>query len=94
MTKLSQIDSYQLEQLLKRLEQIEANLGIKVGSGGGASGKEAQKFCALPKVPPRTFDPSVSPERARLIRLLGKKWVNGTKLRYYFFESGPRIHAI
>ncbi len=89
MTKLSQIDSYQLEQLLKRLEQIEANLGIKVGSGGGASGKEAQKFCALPKVPPRTFDPSVSPERARLIRLLGKKWVNGTKLRYYFFESGP-----
>ncbi len=89
MTKLSQIDSYQLEQLLKRLEQIEANLGIKVPSGGGASGKEAQKFCALPKVPPRTFDPSVSPERARLIRLLGKKWVNGTKLRYYFFESGP-----
>ncbi|MEG4500109.1 M12 family metallopeptidase [Microcoleus sp. F10-C6] len=89
MTKVSQIDSYQLEQLLKRLEQIEANLGIKVPSGGEASGKEAQKFCALPKVPPRTFDPSVSPERARLIRLLGKKWVNGTKLRYYFFESGP-----
>ncbi|WP_071883964.1 matrixin family metalloprotease [Oscillatoria nigro-viridis] len=28
-------------------------------------------------------------ERARLILLLGKKWVNGTKLRYYFFESGP-----
>ncbi|MEG4083614.1 matrixin family metalloprotease [Microcoleus sp. POL10_C6] len=89
MTKLSQIDSYQLEQLLKRLEQIEAKVGIKVGSGGAESGKEAQHFCALPKVPPRTFDPSVSPERARLIRLIGKKWVNGTKLRYYFFESGP-----
>ncbi|MEG4119849.1 M12 family metallopeptidase [Microcoleus sp. N9_B4] len=90
MTKFSQIDSYQLEQLLKRLEQIEAklDLGIKVGSGGAESGKEAQHFCALPKVPPRTFDPSVSPERARLIRLIGKKWVNGTKLRYYFFESG------
>jgi hypothetical protein len=51
--------------------------------------KEAQNFCALPKVPPRTFDPSVSPERARLIRSIAKKWVNGTKLRYYFFESGP-----
>jgi hypothetical protein len=31
----------------------------------------------------------VSPERARLIRSIAKKWVNGTKLRYYFFESGP-----
>ena len=89
MTKISQIDSDQVEQLLKRIEQLEAKLGIKVGSGGGESGKEAQHFCAMPKVPPRIFDASVSPERARLIQLLQKKWVNGTKLRYYFFESGP-----
>jgi hypothetical protein len=33
MNKISQIDSYQVEQLLKRIEQIEAKLGIKVGSG-------------------------------------------------------------
>ena len=87
--KSSQIDSYQVEQLLKRIEQIEAKLGIKVGSGAAELGKEAQNFCALPKVPPRIFDPSVSPERARLIRLIGKKWVNGTKLRYYFFRHLP-----
>jgi hypothetical protein len=31
MNKISQIDSYQVEQLLKRIEQIEAKLGIKVG---------------------------------------------------------------
>jgi len=88
MNKISQIDSYQVEQLLKRIEQIEAKLEIKVGSSGAESGKEAQNFCALPKIPPRTFEPSVSPDRARLIRSLEKKWVNGTKLRYYFFESG------
>jgi len=32
MNKSSQIDSYQVEQLLKRIEQIEAKLGIKLGS--------------------------------------------------------------
>jgi len=89
MNKISQIDSYQVEQLLKRIEQIEAKLGIKVSPGVAESGQEAHNFCALPKVPPRTFDPSVSPERARLILFSDKKWVNGTKLRYYFFESGP-----
>jgi hypothetical protein len=41
MNKISQIDSYQVEQLLKRIEQIEAKLGIKLGSGGTESGKEA-----------------------------------------------------
>jgi len=90
MTDISQKDSLQLEQLLKRIEQIEAKLGI-IGSrdGVGHSGNEAQRYCALPNVPSRTFDPSVSPDRVRLIRLIAKKWVNGTKLRYYFFESGP-----
>jgi Astacin (Peptidase family M12A) len=90
MTEISQKNSSQLEQLLKRIEQIEAKLGI-VGSqdGVGRSGSDAQRYCALPKVPPRTFDPSVSQDRVRLIRLIAKKWVNGTKLRYYFFESGP-----
>lgn len=90
MTEISPKDSLQLAQLLKRIEQIEAKLGI-VGSqdGIGSSGNEAQRYCALPNVPPRTFDSSVSPDRVRLIRFIGKKWVNGTKLRYYFFESGP-----
>ncbi len=90
MAEIWQKDSLQLEQLVKRIEQIEAKLGI-VGSqdGVGRSGSDAQRYCALPKVPPRTFTPSVSQDRVRLIRLIAKKWVNGTKLRYYFFESGP-----
>jgi hypothetical protein len=53
------------------------------------SSSDVQRYCALPKVPPRIIDPSVSQDRVRLIRLIAKKWVNGTKLRYYFFESGP-----
>lgn len=31
--------------------------------------------------------------RERLIRMVDKKWVNGTKLRYYFFESGSYAGA-
>jgi hypothetical protein len=38
MNKISQIDSYQVEQLLKRIEQIEAKLGIKVASSVAESG--------------------------------------------------------
>lgn len=89
MTEISQISSSQLEQLLKRIEHIEAKLGIPADSGGaGSVDTGAQRFCTLPQVPPRTFDPSVSLDRIRLIRLISKKWVNGTKLRYCFFESG------
>ena len=42
--------------------------------------------CALPPVEERTLAPTVDPNRARLIRLFGKKWVNGTELHYYFFD--------
>ena len=89
MTQISQSNSSQLEWLLKCIEQLEAKLGITVDSGAaGYAGNEALRFCTLPQVPPRTFDPSVSLDRVRLIQLVGKKWVNGTKLRYYFFENG------
>jgi hypothetical protein len=89
MTEISQKNSLQLEQLLKRIEQIEAKLGIVRSQDDAVhSGSETQRYCALPNVPDRTFDPSVSQDRVRLIRLIAKKWVNGTKLRYYFFESG------
>jgi hypothetical protein len=39
-------------------------------------------------VPERALSPDVSPGRARLIHEVGKKWANGTKLRYSFFQSG------
>jgi hypothetical protein len=51
-------------------------------------------YCSVPQVPERTFDPSVPPGRARLIRMLDDKWANGTTLHYYFFDrqaDGERV---
>ncbi len=58
------------------------------------SGMTAQgiRYCALPPARERVFDDSVSPQRARLIRVTDRKWVNGTTLHYYFFDrpsDGP-----
>lgn len=50
------------------------------------------RFCALPPSPEPQFDPSLDPRRTRLIRISGRKWVNGTTLHYYFFDrptDGP-----
>jgi hypothetical protein len=44
-------------------------------------------YCALPAVPEREFAPDVNPNRASLIVVLGKKWVNETILHYYFFDQ-------
>jgi len=44
-------------------------------------------YCSAPETILREFGPSVSPLRRSLIRLLDKKWINGTKLRYYFFDK-------
>lgn len=89
MTEMSQIGSSQLEQLIKRIDRIESKLGLSGGSSDTGQGDNAaQRFCTLPQVPPRIFAPDVSIDRMRLIQFIGKKWVNGTKLRYYFFESG------
>ena len=55
---------------------------------GGVQGRDAKyRYCALPQVPPPVFGGDVSPERARLLCRLGKKWVNGTVLHYYFFDE-------
>jgi len=45
--------------------------------------------CSLRPEPPRAFAPNVGRDRLRLILVNDKKWVNGTKLHYYFFEE-PR----
>lgn len=89
MTEILKFNTVQLEQLLERIKRLEAKLGV-AGSGvsEGRYGNEVQQNCSLPQVKPRIFDSSVSPDRVRLIQMLGKKWVNGTKLRYYFFENG------
>lgn len=44
------------------------------------------ELCALPEVPERVFEREVNPDRAELIRVIDKKWVNGTVLHFYFFD--------
>lgn len=46
--------------------------------------------CAVPEAPLRPIDASVDPFRLSLIRSIEKKWVNGTVLSYYFFDSPSR----
>ena len=45
-------------------------------------------YCSMIPLPERKFEPEVSPNRERMILVTSKKWVNGTKLKYYFF-NGP-----
>lgn len=50
-------------------------------------------FCNLPPVQPRQFPSDILPERAGLILMNDKKWVNGTTLRYHFLRSPDRLVA-
>ncbi len=43
-------------------------------------------YCSVKQSPERTFGPDIITERARLILINDKKWVNGTILHYYFFD--------
>ncbi len=98
-TSSDTIIAEQLQTLLQRIEAIEAQLqgsGVSPETNGHPTADPAPEAvdaarlaCALPEVPESTFDQTVSAHRASLIRYISKKWVNGTKLRYYFFESGP-----
>ncbi|WGH74153.1 M12 family metallopeptidase [Tenacibaculum tangerinum] len=44
-------------------------------------------YCNLPQVPTREFSLGLMPNRLEAIIILEKKWVNGTKLKYYFFND-------
>ena len=44
-------------------------------------------YCSLKEVPPRTFSANVSVARLEMIVISDRKWVNGTKLKYYFFSG-------
>lgn len=48
---------------------------------------ESPSYCSMPIVQERTFSPEINAYRERLIRVSDKKWVNGTVLHYYFFDS-------
>ncbi len=49
------------------------------------------KLCSLPKVPKRVLPEGIESTRARLIRELEKKWVNGTVLPYCFLDQPPEF---
>ena len=49
-------------------------------------GDEGRNYCVLSERPERVFAPGVTNAREAAINLLGNKWVNGTALRYYFFD--------
>ena len=62
--------------------------GRKKGKSKKAPGKKDVKLnCSVPVVPEREFDSSVDPFRASLIRIVSKKWANGTNLHYHFLGN-------
>ena len=55
-----------------------------------AAARKAQyrfSYCSQPEIAERTFDSGVADGRVALIRNQDKKWVNGTKLHYFFFKT-------
>lgn len=88
MTEVKSL-SRQVNELATRLEKLEAKVGMRRKAYPvGKSPEGPDQYCSLPELPQRTFGTEVSPHRARLIRYIDKKWVNGTKLRYFFFRNG------
>jgi hypothetical protein len=80
---------YQLKQIIDRLNAIEDEMQRHQGTcdnGAGESG--SAECCGLPMVPTRELESGIDPGRESVIRSIEKKWVNGTELKYYFFDQG------
>lgn len=62
-----------------------------VASDGEMVAEESEaserQYCSLKVEPPRYFSPEVDSDRASVLIVTRNKWVNGTKLRYYFFDK-------
>src|SRR5680860_1159556 len=90
MAKKAKTLSVQVKELVERLEKLESALNKKPKAKALQSSNNGNPhFCSLPEVPERQFDADVSPFREMLILLSDRKWVNGTKLRYFIFNEGP-----
>lgn len=50
-------------------------------------------YCGLPRVPERKLAPGMNPDRVRLILQTSNKWLNGTTLRYWFFDKPAKWTA-
>lgn len=53
----------------------------------------SRRFCAARFPAPPKLSKDVSPDRARLIRQTANRWLNGTTLRYWFFDSPAKLTA-
>lgn len=51
-----------------------------------AEGRSRFSYCSLPPAPVRQLPSGISGPRARAIIVNDAKWLNGTTLRYYFFD--------
>jgi Astacin (Peptidase family M12A) len=47
---------------------------------------EARPYCVLPREPVRALPPDLPERRTRAILVASSKWVNGTRLHYWFFD--------
>lgn len=80
---------HQLKTIIERLETIEDEMQGKRGDDGGISSAHgSMESCGLPNVPLRELEAGIDPGRESLIRSIEKKWVNGSALKYYFFDQG------
>jgi hypothetical protein len=78
-----------IDDLARRVTTLERRYGSTTTSYTGGTSTARAALCSVPQIPDRQFDTEVSLERARLIRLIAKKWVNGTTLHYCFFLGPP-----
>lgn len=79
----------QLSRIIKRLDSIEDELHRKGEGDDDVSSDSVMECCGLPMVPTRELEAGIDSGRESLIRSIEKKWVNGTELKYYFFDDGP-----
>lgn len=59
----------------------------KMKAGSKYASQLTPNYCSLIKIPARVFEPGIGARRAEMIVITQKKWVNGTRLKYYFFNG-------
>ena len=79
-----------LDELAARFRKLEDRVQAEHGpsSNGGDRNGASYHYCAVPETPRRQFGPDVSADRASAIMSISRKWVNGTNLHYFMFDSG------
>ncbi|QPJ60735.1 MAG: matrixin family metalloprotease [Candidatus Nitronauta litoralis] len=75
--------SSRLEIVEKRLNELEGNVD---GPEGDGETPEEYFYCEQPDGDEPALDPGLDEGRVSLIRVNRSKWVNGTTLKYYFFD--------